>query len=239
MSTRPQLSTRPAAVKMTWADIAFAHWPVPVEIMRPLIPRELELDVHDGVAWVGLIPFEMRDCHFRGIPPLPGLGTFLECNVRTYVRHQGIPGVWFFSLDAASRIAVIGGRVVWGLNYRLANFTREQSAASTRYTISRNRGDGSGRLDWTPGEAMPTPTPDSLEHFLVERYYLYSKRRGRLIRGRVSHPPWELRSARIDSVDTGLITAAGIAVEGEPIAFCSEGVRVSGFSPVDANLPEP
>jgi len=224
---------------MTWADIAFAHWPVPVEIMRPLIPRELELDVHDGVAWVGLIPFEMRDCHFRGIPPLPGLGTFLECNVRTYVRHQGIPGVWFFSLDAASRIAVIGGRVVWGLNYRLANFTREQSAASTRYTISRNRGDGSGRLDWTPGEAMSTPTPDSLEHFLVERYYLYSKRRGRLIRGRVSHPPWELRSARIDSVDTGLITAAGIAVEGEPIAFCSEGVRVSGFSPVDANLPEP
>ena len=238
MTTRPELSTRPAAVEMTWADIAFVHWPVPVEIMRPLIPRELELDVHGGVAWVGLIPFEMRDCHFRGVPPLPGLGTFLECNVRTYVRHRGIPGVWFFSLDAESRFAVIGGRVVWGLNYRLASFTREQSTNSTRYAISRNRGDGSGRIDWTTGEAMPTPTPDSLEHFLVERYHLYSKRRGRLIRGRVSHPPWKLRSARIDSIDTGLVTAAGIAVEGEPIAFCSEGVRVSGFPPVDANLPQ-
>ena len=217
MTTRPELSTRPAAVKMTWADIAFVHWPVPVEIMRPLIPRELELDVQGGVAWVGLIPFEMRDCHFRGVPPLPGLGTFLECNVRTYVRHRGIPGVW---------------------NYRLASFTREQSTNSTRYALTRNRGDGSGRIDWTTGEAMPTPTPDSLEHFLVERYHLYSKRRGRLIRGRVSHPPWKLRSARIDSIDTGLLTAAGIAVEGEPIAFCSEGVRVSGFSPVDANLPQ-
>ena len=238
MTTRPELPTRPAAVVMTWANIAFAHWPVPADVMRPLIPRELEVDLHGGVAWVGLIPFEMRDCHFRGVPPLPGLGRFLECNVRTYVHHRGIPGVWFFSLDAASRIAVIGGRVAWGLNYRLARFEHEQSETSTRYSLSRNRGDGSGRLDWTPGEAMPSPPPDSLEHFLVERYHLYSKRRGKLLRGRVAHPPWELRAARIDSIDTGLVTATGIEVNGDPIAFCSAGVRVSGFSPVDADRPK-
>jgi hypothetical protein len=91
---------------MTWADIAFAHWRVSPEILRPLIPPELELDTHDDAAWIGLIPFEMRDCDFRGVPTLPGLGTFLECNVRTYVRHRGVPGVWFFSLDAESRLAV-------------------------------------------------------------------------------------------------------------------------------------
>ncbi|MCP4798280.1 MAG: DUF2071 domain-containing protein, partial [Phycisphaeraceae bacterium] len=118
MTDLPELPTRTPAVVMTWADIAFAHWRIPPGVLRPLIPAELELDLHDGSAWIGLIPFEMRDCDFRGVPPLPGLGTFLECNVRTYVRHRGVPGVWFFSLDAESRLAVIGGRVVWGLNYR-------------------------------------------------------------------------------------------------------------------------
>lgn len=238
MTDLPKLPTRPPAVIMTWADIAFANWRVSPEILRPLIPSELELDLHEGAAWISLIPFEMRDCDFRGVPPLPGLGTFLECNVRTYVRHRGVPGVWFFSLDAESRLAVIGGRVMWGLNYRLATFERERAGTSTRYGLARRRGDGEGRLDWTPGPPIPQPEPGSLEHFLVERYHLYSQRRGRIIRGRVDHPPWQLREARIDSVDTGLLAAAGIGVEGDPIAFCSNGVRVAGFSPVDADRDE-
>ncbi len=234
MNNPATLPTRAPAVQMTWANIAFAHWRVPMETMRRLVPAALEVDTHDGDAWVGLIPFEMQDCDFRGVPSLPGLGTFLECNVRTYVRHRGIPGVWFFSLDAASRIAVIGGRLAWGLNYRLATFEWERVSESIRYGLARRRGDGEGRLDWTPGPPIPRPEPGSLEHFLVERYHLYSQRRGRLIRGRVDHPPWQLREARIDSVDTGLLAAEGIQVEGDPIAFCSDGVRVAGFSPVDA-----
>lgn len=232
MTDLPELPARRPAVSMTWADIAFAHWPVPAGLMRSLVPEALELDTHDGTAWVGLIPFEMRDCDFRGVPPLPGLGTFLECNVRTYVKHRGIPGVWFFSLDAASRIAVIGGRVAWGLNYRLARFRRTRAGETFRYELTRHRGDGSGRLDWTPGPPIPTPMPGSLEHFLVERYHLYSMRRGRLIRGRVDHSPWDLRSATAHHVDTGLVRAAGIDVEGSPIVHCSNGVRVRGFSPV-------
>ena len=235
MTDLPELPTRTPAVVMTWADIAFAHWRVSPGILEPLIPSELELDLHDGSAWVGLIPFEMRDCDFRGVPPLPGLGTFLECNVRTYVRHRGIPGVWFFSLDAESRLAVIGGRVVWGLNYRLARFHRARAGETFQYELSRHRGDGEGRLDWTPGPAIPRPEPGSLEHFLVERYHLYSMRRGRLIRGRVDHPPWDLRSATAHRVDTGLVRAAGIDVEGEPVMHCSDGVRVRGFSPVPAS----
>lgn len=234
MTDLPELPPRRPAVTMTWADIAFAHWRVPVETMRRLVPEELEVDTHDGSAWVGLIPFEMRDCDFRGVPPLPGLDTFLECNVRTYVRHRGVPGVWFFSLDAESRLAVIGGRLVWGLNYRLARFHRTRVGESFQYRLSRRRGDGAGRLDWTPGPPIATPTSGSLEHFLVERYHLYAVRRGRLIRGRVDHPPWELRSATAHRIDPGLVHAAGIDVEGDPVVHCSDGVRVRGFSPVPA-----
>ncbi|HAC08528.1 MAG TPA: hypothetical protein DCG14_02630, partial [Phycisphaerales bacterium] len=94
---------------------------------------------------------------------------------------------------------------------------------------------GEGRLDWTPGPAIPRPEPGSLEHFLVERYHLYSMCRGRLIRGRVDHPPWDLRSATAHRVDPGLVRAAGIDVEGEPVMHCSDGVRVRGFSPVPAS----
>ncbi|MCP4833130.1 MAG: DUF2071 domain-containing protein [Phycisphaera sp.] len=235
MTDLPELPTRNPAVTMTWADIAFAHWRVPAQTMRGLVPEELELDTHDGSAWVGLIPFEMRDCDFRGVPPLPGLGTFLECNVRTYVRHRGVPGVWFFSLDAESRLAVIGGRVVWGLNYRLARFHRDRVGETFRYGLVRDRGDGEGRLDWTPGPPIPRQEPGSLEHFLVERYHLFSRRRGRLIRGRVDHSPWDLRSATADRVDTGLVRAAGVEVEGDPVMHCSNGVRVRGFSPVPAD----
>ncbi|MBC02541.1 MAG: hypothetical protein CMJ34_04445 [Phycisphaerae bacterium] len=231
----PSLPTRAPAVHMTWADIAFAHWRVPVEAMRRLVPAELEVDTHDGDAWVGLIPFKMQDCSFRGVPPLPGLRNFLECNVRTYVRHRGIPGVWFFSLDAESRIGVIGGRVMWGLNYRLARFQRSMEGETIRYGLDRNKGDGSGRLDWTPGKALPAHREGSLEHFLVERYHLYSLRRGRLIRGRVDHPPWDLQQATVEALDPGLVRAAGIEVRGEPVVHCSRGVRVRGFSPVPAD----
>ena len=86
---------------------------------------------------------------------------------------------------------------------------------------------------YRPSGPAVSGEPGSLEHFLVERYHLYSQRRGRLIRGRVDHPPWQLREARIDSVDTGLLAAEGIQVEGDPIAICSDGVRVAGFSPVE------
>ena len=228
------LPTRAPAVHMSWADIAFAHWRVPLDTMRRLVPRELEVDTHDGHAWVGLIPFEMQACDFRGVPRLPGLRDFLECNVRTYVRHRGVPGVWFFSLDAESRLGVIGGRVVWGLNYRLARFQRSFEGDTIRYGLDRNKGDGSGRLDWTPGDPLPPHDAGSLEHFLVERYHLYSLRRGRLIRGRVEHEPWPLRSATMESVDPGLVAAAGIDVSGPPVMHCSDGVTVQGFSPVPA-----
>ena len=232
------LPTRAPAVNMTWSDIAFAHWRVPLDTMRNLVPAELEVDTHDGDAWVGLIPFRMQDCRFRGVPPLPGLQNFLECNVRTYVRHRGIPGVWFFSLDAESRLGVIGGRVVWGLNYRLARFDRTIEGDTFLYGLDRNKGDGAGRLDWTPGDPLPPHSEGSLEYFLVERYHLYSLRRGRLIRGRVDHPPWDLRRATAETIDTGLVQAAGLTVQGEPVMHCSRGVQVRGFSPVPADRDE-
>src|SRR5262245_20685303 len=110
-SHRPwPLPQRPWAMGMHWHDLLFAHWPVKVESLRPLVPSELAIDTFDGQAWLGVVPFRMTAVRPRICPSLPGLSAFLELNVRTYVTAEGKPGVWFFSLDAASRLAVRAAR---------------------------------------------------------------------------------------------------------------------------------
>src|SRR5579871_2268047 len=100
------LPPRPWAMAMRWHDLAFLHWPVPAQTIRPLIPPALDVDSYDGKAWIGVVPFRMTGVRPRFVPSLPGLSAFPEINVRTYVTTGGKPGVWFFSLDAAHRLAV-------------------------------------------------------------------------------------------------------------------------------------
>ena len=100
-----------------WHDLLFAHWRCPVSDLRALIPAALEIDTFDSTAWIGVIPFYMSGVRLRGAPPVPTAHAFEEMNVRTYVTLDGRPGVWFFSLDAASSLAVIGARVGVSLPY--------------------------------------------------------------------------------------------------------------------------
>ncbi|HXV61627.1 MAG TPA: DUF2071 domain-containing protein, partial [Vicinamibacteria bacterium] len=89
---------------MTWHDLLFAHFRVPEKALTPLIPSGLALDTFEGETWLGVVPFRMTGVKPRGCPSIPGLSSFLELNVRTYVVARGKRGVWFFSLDASSRL---------------------------------------------------------------------------------------------------------------------------------------
>ena len=104
-------------MRQVWHDLLFAHWQVNPDNLRPLVPAPLELDIYDGRAWVAVTPFHMSDVRMRALPPIPGMSAFPELNVRTYVKFGGVPGVFFFSLDAASRSAVIGARAAFFLLY--------------------------------------------------------------------------------------------------------------------------
>ncbi len=226
--------TRPI-IRMDWLDLLFLHWRIEPGLMRTLVPEPLELDLYDNAAWVALVPFRMDHCRFAGVPGfLPGTRTFHECNVRTYVRYRGIPGVWFFSLDAATLLPVLGGRWFWGLNYVHARFNIAHERAHQRcdYRLTRRRGpwpDGRTHVTWRAGEPLPQTRPGSLEHFLTDRYYLFSKRAERVLVSRVAHDPWPLRRATIEHLDDTLIRAAGLPAEGEPHALATDGVRVRGF----------
>jgi len=183
----------------TWLDLLFAHWRIPEQELRTAVPPTLPIDTYDGSAWLGVTPFRVVGARPRGIPPLPYLSTFLEVNVRTYVTLGGRPGIYFLSLDATKAPAVFGARRAYRLPYFRARARVRSAAGTTRYRTRRVAGDGpSAELDVEYAEAGPPsePRPGSLEHFLTERYCLYTHdSRGVPLRGEIHHPPWQLRRA--------------------------------------------
>ena len=224
------MTESPPSIHMRWHDLLFLHWRVETARLRPLVPKELELDLFDDQAYVALVPFEMRDTRFRGLPDLAWLRQFPECNVRTYVRHGGVAGVWFFSLDAASLLPVLGARSLWRLPYVWSRIGIEREGDVTRYSLRRVVSGARSHIVWRRGEPLPQSSPGSLEHFLTERYWLFSRRFGRIERGRVAHAPWALRRAELLELDDELVGRAGMDVAGEPHVLCSDGIDVEGWA---------
>jgi len=222
----------PRSGTQRWRELLFLHWSFPVDDVRALVPPNLAIDTWGGRAWVGLVPFAMHDVRAAFMPRGSGLD-FLETNVRTYVVHEGVPGVYFFSLEAGSLLAVLAARIGWGLPYHHADMDARRRGRSFAY-VSRRRRDPLARLrvDWEIGEALGPSALGTFEHFLLERYVLYASRRGELHRGRVHHAPYPAARARVLRLEDGLVRAAGLRPRGAPEAVhYAEGVDVEVFGP--------
>lgn len=225
----------------TWTDLLFAHWRVPADLLRPLIPDRLELDTFDGDAWLGMVPFHIRGLRLSWLPAVPGLSEFHETNLRTYVHFKGRdPGVWFFSLDAANWPAVEVARWKWHLNYYHATMDVVRREDRIWYR-SRRRDHRSAiraevEVDAAIGDPLLAATetsvaPGTLEHFLAERYFLYAAdARGGLYSGRVWHRPYRVRSAEVLHCRESLSESIGVTPSGPPehALFC-DGVDVEVF----------
>lgn len=204
----------------TWHDLLFSHWPVPADMLRPGIPPGLALDTFDGRAWIGVIPFRMTGVRPRGVPSLPGVSSFPELNVRTYVTAGGKPGVFFFSLDAGSRFAVEVGRGWYHLRYYHARMAVTPEGETMRYAsrrLDRRAEPAEFRVRYAPVGPAFRSAPGSLEHFLTERYCLYTTGpRGDLRRAEIHHGPWPLQPAEA-SVEVNTMTAGlGMALPPSP-----------------------
>jgi len=204
------------AMRMTWARLLFAHWPVPVEALRPIVPDSLEIDTYDGVAWVGVVPFVMTGVRPRLLPPIPGLSTFLELNVRTYVGAGSTAGGWFWSLDANSRVAVAVARRTFHLPYFTARMTCEVAEGWIGYESARtHRGAGDARLSmrYRPVGEVWQSEPGSLGSFLTERYCLFAvDPAGRLWRGDIHHEPWPLQRAECETAENSMTGPLGVTL---------------------------
>ncbi|MGH7503149.1 MAG: YqjF family protein [Longimicrobiales bacterium] len=228
---------------MRWHDLLFAHWPVEAGVLRPLVPTGLEIETFDGMAWVGVVPFRMSGIRIRHCPPIPSTRAFPEINVRTYVRPAGAVGedargVWFFSLDASSRMAVRAARRWYGLPYRHARFrlrralnigvgsnagggaaTATQVRPGLDYECDRTEPrSASARFDATYGPCGPPfrARAGSLDRFLTERYRLFTMRDGRLLAVAIHHVPWPLQPAQADIRTNTMTDAIGITLPAPP-----------------------
>jgi uncharacterized protein len=232
-----------AVMRQQWLQLLFLHWLVAPHALQLLIPRSLTVDTFQGMAYVGLVAFTIRGVRMISLPPLSPVSDFHEVNLRTYVRREERdPGVWFFSLDAASRRAVIGARAWYGLAYHFARIRME---------VKENTARGDCSVHYQSERLWPGPThagcalryritdpatriaePASLEHFLVERYLLYAGAEGRLRAASVSHDPYPIQNVEVDSVNETLTAAARLpTLLGPPFALYSPGVSVRVFGP--------
>jgi len=221
-------------MRMTWSELLFAHWPLDPKILTSLLPTGLTLDTRDGEAWIGVVPFLMSNIAPRCCPPLPQLSRFLELNVRTYVTYDGKPGVWFFSLDAANRIAVRAARATFNLPYMDAKMSLTKDDLSLidyqSERIHRNEPSAKFAATYQPTAEPFQAQPGSLEHWLTARYCLYSaNRQGNLFRGEIDHEPWMLSPASWTPRQNTMCDPLGVELAGQPHLLFAESIKVRAW----------
>lgn len=210
-----------------WRDLAYIHWRFEPAVVKELLPPGLEVDTFDGSAWVGLIPFSMRGITVPHMPPVPYFGSFPEINVRTYVRREGVPGVWFFSLDVNRLIPAVVARTTYLLPYcwgRASNLIEDGVLRSKVERRWPSRAHSATAVEI--GTAIPRS--DDLAVFLSARWGLYSRGLfGGLMYAPVDHEPWRLHTAHLQSIDQNIVQAAGLPTPtGEAHVMFSPGVSV-------------
>jgi uncharacterized protein YqjF (DUF2071 family) len=216
----------PWIMQQTWNDLLFAHWPIAPEVMRPLVPSVLPLDTFSGQCWIAVTPFHMSGIRGRWIPRVPGLSAFPELNVRTYVTHGGKPGVYFFSLDAGSRVAAWTARATYHLPYFHARMSSVNENGWIQYHSVR---DSAAKLKgkFRPIAPVWQRSPGNLEHWLTERYCLYTVHHARVYRAEIHHEPWPLQDAECELSVNSMASSAGIQLpEIRPVLHFAKRLQV-------------
>jgi uncharacterized protein len=219
----------PWIMRQKWHDLLFAHWAMAPDKLRPLVPRELELDLYDGSAYVVVAPFWMSGIRGRCAPPLPFLHKFCELNVRTYVRYKDVPGVYFFSLDAGSLPAVLGARASYKLPYFHAAMLIRGSGDAFEYSSSRLQMPRPAEFHarYWPISPPRIREKGTVEYFLTERYCLYVVRRGSVLRAVIHHTPWALQDAEAEIDVNSMAQAAGLELpDSKPLLHFSRLMEV-------------
>lgn len=214
--------------RQRWTHLLFAHWAVPTDALQPHLPPRVEVQEFDGTAWLAVVPFVLARLAVRFLPPVPGLNTFPELNLRTYVQVDGVPGVWFFSLDASNPLAVWAANSVFGLPYHRARMRVDIDGDEVSFESRRRAGGVGCRVRYRPTGEAALAEPGSVEHWLTERYCVYAPTGGEgLTRTEVHHEPWPLQPARAAFRSLDLGRPFGIELPTPPdLVHYSRGVPV-------------
>jgi len=235
-TARLELRGRPdgePVMHQRWDDLLFLHWPLDPPALRPFIPTALDIDTFEGQAWIGITPFRVEDIRLGSLPAIPGLNSFNEVNVRTYVIHDGVPGLWFFSLDASMLAATVAARVFFRLPYFLADIDFKQQTQQFEFNSARIGPPGAKlRASWRTGNRLRDPDSESLAFFLVERYCYFAVENGNVYQTRIYHHPWILEEADVQEFWTTLPGAVGLPMpSSKPLTYFSRALPVDIWTP--------
>ena len=227
----PPVWDRRTVLRQKWTELAYFHWRYEPGVVQSFLPPGVTVDTHDGAAWVGLIPFEMRRVQLGPTPPVPWLSDFIEINVRTYVTDaHGRRGVWFFSLDVPRSAIVAVARSFFSLPYCWADCRHVRDGDHHEYAMARRRPHASrptASMSFTVGDRIPEDRLDALDHFLTARWALLTTRRSQVLYGAVHHPPWPLHDVGELEITQNVVEAAGLPRPTGPVhARYSPGVDV-------------
>lgn len=222
-TTCPHRIDRPV-MRQEWRNLLFVHGRVDGDVLRSLLPAGVEVDEFDGSGWVSYVPFTMRDIAFGPLPPVPYLGTFPEVNIRTYVRHNGVPYVWFFSLDIPRLLPVAVARTAFALPYMFSKVAHRYENNTVTTTTRRHGVNAGARTEAHIGEAI---VGDDLDVFLTARWGLLAATRRWLVEAKIDHAPWQLRRADLTRFDERLSAPAGLPQWGPERCTFSEGLPVT------------
>jgi uncharacterized protein YqjF (DUF2071 family) len=218
-----------SVARQRWLFMTFLHWAYEPATVQALLPPDLEVDTHDGSAWVGLTPFLMGDFRPPFLPALPFVSTFPETNLRTYVRGpDGKDGLWFLTLEASNLATVLGARIGYGVPYHWADMACERGDR-VRYRSRRRpaRASAVGHdIAVVPGRALSEGELSAFDHFLTGRWRSYTRIFGRLFSVPVAHEPWPLWTAEVGDLHESLTEACGLQrPAAEPVVHYSPGVH--------------
>jgi uncharacterized protein YqjF (DUF2071 family) len=212
----------------SWDKLIFINWEISAGDVRRSIPQPLGIDTFDGKAWITITPLTIYDVRPPILPAVPYLSWLHELNLRTYVYHNGVPGVWFFSLDANNLPAVLGARLFFELPYFSAEINMGCTENEVSFSSKRSERNAEFTAKWAIGSPLPSAEPGSLEFFLAERYSLYTADTQSIYKCRINHAPWPLQTCEdFSGFRSSIANAAGLPEpDGTVFEFCGGPVHV-------------
>ena len=228
------ITSKKHILNQSWQDISFMHWKVDKNLLSKNIPKGLILDLYEDEAYVGVIPFMMKNVRPRWAMSIPFVSNFPEFNIRTYVKAGKTKGVFFLTLDAQSIITRIYATGVYHLPYRYSRGYVNRNSKTFQWKSSRLWSDYSleGYCE-SEGESGYAEK-GSLEEFLLERYFLFVADRNHKIRkGFIHHNRWRFKKAKAKIVKNSFLESFSLGVKNvfsPDFCHASDGVEVKAWA---------
>lgn len=194
-----------------WERVLFLHFAIAPELLRPCVPRPVDIDLYDSQGLVSVVAVTMR--RFRPVRPLPFAWAFSLItrqqflNVRTYVHHRDEPGALFLWGWLSRPISVPLPTFDLPFAFAEIDYQHNYESGKLRGDVKAGDCDFSYRATIDPQGTFQPCDVRSLAEFTMERYSGFFSRGNRVAIFRTCHPAWLQTSADVGINENRLLTS--------------------------------